>query len=41
MISKDDLVGTWQLESWAIGYTDRDEFTYPYGEDPEGAGLQR
>lgn len=36
MISKDELVGTWQLESWTIGYTDRDEFTYPYGEEPQG-----
>ena len=36
MISKDDLIGTWQLESWTIGYTDRDEFTYPYGEEPQG-----
>jgi hypothetical protein len=36
MISKDELAGTWQLESWTIGYTDRDEFTYPYGEEPQG-----
>ncbi len=36
MISKDELIGTWQLESWAIGYADRDEFTYPYGEEPAG-----
>jgi hypothetical protein len=36
VISKDELVGTWQLESWTIGYTDRDEFTYPYGEEPQG-----
>lgn len=36
MISKRDLVGTWQLESWTIGYSDSDEFTYPYGEDPLG-----
>jgi hypothetical protein len=39
MISKDDLVGTWQLESWTIGYSDRDDFTYPYGEDPLGLLL--
>ena len=26
-ISKDDLVGTWELESWTIGYADRDELT--------------
>ena len=36
MISKEDLEGTWQLESWTIGYSDRDDFTYPYGEDPKG-----
>jgi len=36
MIEKDDLIGAWQLESWTIGYTDRDDFSYPYGEDPQG-----
>ena len=36
MIEKEDLIGTWTLESWTIGYSDRDEFTYPYGEDPRG-----
>lgn len=36
MISKQDLVGAWQLESWTIGYSDRDDFSYPYGEDPGG-----
>lgn len=36
MMSKDDLVGTWQLESWTIGYSDREDFSYPYGEDPLG-----
>lgn len=39
MISKEDLNGTWQLESWTIGYSDRDEFTYPYGENPQGLLL--
>jgi len=39
MISKDDLVGTWELESWTIGYADRDELTYPYGEEPQGLLL--
>lgn len=39
MISKEDLQGTWQLESWTIGYSDRDDFTYPYGEDPQGLLL--
>jgi hypothetical protein len=39
MISKDDLQGTWQLESWTIGYSDREDFTYPFGEDPEGLLL--
>jgi hypothetical protein len=36
MISNDDLQGTWQLESWTIGYSDRDDYSYPYGEDPQG-----
>lgn len=36
MITKEQLVGAWQLESWTIGYSDRDDFSYPYGEDPEG-----
>ncbi|MFT4823096.1 MAG: hypothetical protein ACI9DH_000652 [Halioglobus sp.] len=36
MINKQDLVGSWQLESWTIGYSDRDSFSYPYGENPQG-----
>ncbi len=36
MISKSDLVGAWELESWAIGYADRDDLSYPYGEEPRG-----
>lgn len=36
MITADDLIGTWQLESWTTGYSDRDELTYPFGEDPQG-----
>jgi hypothetical protein len=39
MISKEQLSGTWELESWTIGYSDRDDFSYPYGEDPEGLLL--
>ena len=39
MISKEDLHGSWQLESWTVGYSDRDDFTYPYGEDPQGLLL--
>jgi hypothetical protein len=39
MISKEQLSGTWELESWTIGYSDRDEFSYPYGEDPQGLLL--
>ena len=35
MISKEDLVGTWQLESWTIGYSDSEDFSYPYGEERE------
>lgn len=36
MISKEDLHGTWQLESWIIGYSNREEFSFPFGEDPQG-----
>lgn len=36
MIDKQDLIGSWQLESWSIGYEDRDDFTQPFGEDPRG-----
>ena len=39
MISKERLSGTWELESWTIGYSDRDDFTYPYGEEPQGLLL--
>jgi hypothetical protein len=39
MISNEELNGTWQLESWTIGYSDRDDFTNPYGEDPQGLLL--
>lgn len=39
MISKADLVGAWQLESWTIGYSGRDDFSYPYGEEPRGLLL--
>ncbi len=39
MIRDADLHGTWQLESWAIGYSDREDYTYPYGEDPQGLLL--
>jgi hypothetical protein len=39
MISKEQLSGTWELESWTIGYSDRDDFSYPYGEDPVGLLL--
>jgi Lipocalin-like domain len=39
MISKEQLIGTWELESWTIAYSDRDDFSYPYGEDPQGLLL--
>ena len=39
MISKKQLSGTWELESWTIGYSDREDFSYPYGEDPQGLLL--
>lgn len=36
MLTKNALVGAWQLESWTIGYSDSERYTYPYGEDPQG-----
>ncbi|TXS89267.1 lipocalin-like domain-containing protein [Parahaliea maris] len=39
MIQASDLTGTWQLESWTIGYSDRDEMSMPFGEDPQGLLL--
>ena len=39
MITKDDLLGAWKLESWTVGYSDRNDFSYPYGEDPQGLLL--
>jgi hypothetical protein len=38
-ISKNDLIGTWQLQSWTVGYAEGDKFSYPYGEEPEGMLL--
>ena len=39
MITKQDLVGSWALESWAISYPDRDEISFPFGENPQGLLL--
>jgi hypothetical protein len=39
MISKADLVGSWHLESWTVGYPDRDDITAPFGDDPRGLLL--
>jgi Lipocalin-like domain len=39
MLDASDLIGTWALESWTIGYSDRDELTLPFGEEPEGLLL--
>jgi hypothetical protein len=36
MADKAQLLGAWQLESWSIGYADRDDVTFPFGEDPVG-----
>jgi hypothetical protein len=36
MITKQDLIGTWQLESWTVGYSDRDGFSSPFGDEPKG-----
>ncbi len=36
MIEQQQLVGTWQLESWSIGYEGRDAINNPFGEDPRG-----
>ncbi|KGE03871.1 lipocalin-like domain-containing protein [Pseudohaliea rubra] len=39
MISKEALIGTWQLESWTVGYSNREDFSTPFGEDPKGLLL--
>ena len=39
MLEKSDLLGAWQLESWSIGHENRDEVTYPFGDDPVGLLL--
>lgn len=39
MISKQDLVGTWQLESWTVGYSDREDYSSPFGDEPKGLLL--
>lgn len=39
MLQASDLAGTWQLESWTIGYSNRDKLTLPFGEDPQGLLL--
>lgn len=36
MIEQQQLVGTWQLESWSIGYEDREAISNPFGEEPRG-----
>ncbi|SRR6056297_384504 len=36
MLSEKQLFGTWQLESWTIGYSDRDEISAPFGDEPDG-----
>lgn len=36
---KQNLVGSWKLESWTIAYSDRDDFSYPYGDNPQGLLL--
>jgi hypothetical protein len=36
MIEKAQLLGAWQLESWSIGYADREDVSFPFGEDPVG-----
>ena len=36
MADKAQLLGAWQLEAWSIGHPDRDDVSYPFGEDPTG-----
>jgi hypothetical protein len=38
-VDKSQLLGTWQLESWSIGYAGRDDVSFPFGEDPVGLLL--
>lgn len=39
MIDKSQLLGCWQLESWIVGYPDREDFSQPFGDDPQGMLL--
>ncbi|MCB1843141.1 MAG: lipocalin-like domain-containing protein [Halioglobus sp.] len=39
MISEKQLCGAWTLESWTIGYSDREDISAPFGEEPDGLLL--
>lgn len=36
MLEKQQLLGAWELDSWAISFDDGGVATYPFGEDPSG-----
>lgn len=36
MLAKNDLLGTWHLESWATSYSSSDQITLPFGDNPIG-----
>lgn len=36
---KKKFVGSWQLQSWTIGYSNSDRLSHPFGESPEGLLL--
>ena len=39
MLKAEDLVGTWKLVRWEVGYSDGRETSLPFGEDAQGMIL--
>lgn len=38
-VDKSALIGAWQLESWTVGYSDREGYSSPFGDEPRGLLL--
>lgn len=36
MLTKNDLLGAWHLQSWKIFYSDSERVSHPFGESPVG-----